>query len=443
MEAPLVYVVVINWNGEEHLDACFSSLLASTYGNTVFLLVDNASTDGSVQFVQERFGSDGRVQILALDENRGWSGGNNAGIRRALEEGAGYLFLLNNDTATDPEAIRLLVERMEGVETLGALAPRMVLFDQPEVVNSVGLRLSVIGAAWDIGIGRIDGERWHTYGPIAGVCGGACFLRAAAVQRAGLLPESFEIYLDDLDLCLRIWEAGFTVEACPEAVVRHKFSATMGAGPWVRRKYYLNTRNRFRILMRHFPLKSAFDVLPRLVVGELRALGRGMLSGAWWRVPAHVRAWFSSVAYVPAALRFRQAHRVARAVPAFWPMVVRSPLFCPALQLPEDGWYPPVQHAGRLVRPMARRAWAAVPAGTLQVLLVNCYPGLGDARISLYLDETPLGQLDTATMVDAYYETAGGMLVAVAESIFELEDTGAPADVGAWLQLTCGDSPLL
>lgn len=441
MQSPLVYVIIINWNGREHLEACFQSLRASTYGNARFLLVDNASTDGSVAYVEEVFGDDERLEILALPENRGWSGGNNAGILHARAAGADYLFLLNNDTATASDALQVLVDRMEASPSLGALAPRMVLFDQPEILNSVGLTVSVIGAAWDIGIGRIDGPRWHESEPVAGVCGGAMFLRAKALDKAGLLPEDFEIYLDDLDLCLRIWTAGYTIERCAGALVRHKFSATMGTGPRARYKYYLNTRNRFRILLRHFPSAAAPQVLPRVIVGELRALGRAVLSGAFWRVLAHARAWGSALAYGPAALRFRRAHP-AMDSPAFWPLVASTSLFCPALRLPVKGWYPPLERDGRRLYPMARRAWANLPEGTLQVSLVNCYPAAGAAHITLFHNDAPLGALEAESEAEAAFDVDAGTLLVVAESLFPMEMTGEAADTGAWLQLRYNGEPL-
>lgn len=442
MNSPLVYVIVINWNGREHLEACFDALLQTTYGNARFLLVDNASTDDSPAFVRERFGSDPRVEVLELPENRGWSGGNNAGIVHARKAGAAYLFLLNNDTATAGDAIGALVGRMEADPALGGLAPRMVLFDQPDILNSTGLQLSPIGAAWDIGIGRQDGPEWRQAAPIAGICGGAMFLRAGVLDHTGLFPEDFEIYLDDLDLCLRIWSAGYTIEQCAEAVVRHKFSATMGEGKRARHKYYLNTRNRFRIVLRHFPAKAAGTIVPRLVLGEVRALGRAVRSGVWWRIPAHLRAWASAAAYLPGALQFRRAN-AAGGNPPFWPLVVNRPLFCPAVVLPDRGWYPPIKHDGEEVRPMARRAWLDVPAGTLQVSLVNCYPARGEARIALYLDETPLGELVAAEYAGAAYKIEAGTLTIVAESIFKREESGGVLDAGAWMRLSCNGTRLV
>ncbi len=435
MRPPLVYVIVINWNGREHLDACFSSLLASTCGNVVFLLVDNASTDGSAGYVREHFGDDPRVDILALQSNLGWSGGNNAGIRQALMAGADYIFLLNNDTATDAGALSAMVAAMEADSTLGALAPRMVLFDQPGLLNSVGLDLSIIGAAWDRGIGRLDGPRWHESIPVVGACGGALFLRASTLEKAGLLPEDFEIYLDDLDLCLRIWAAGWWIRTCYEAVIRHKFSATMGQGARARYKYYLNTRNRFRIVQRHFPMALLARALPLLLLGELRAMGRAVLSGEVWRVPTHIKAWCSALAYLPEARRYRRTRQAAGTAPC-WRLVVDSPLFCPRIVLPEQGWYPPITVRGLRLRPMARCATLELEPGPLQVCLVNCYPAQGLARISLYSEDRCLATLETADAAELQLDFSGGLLTFRTESSFYLEDTGSAHDAGAWIQVT-------
>lgn len=442
MKSPLVYVIVINWNGRDHLDACFASLLESTWPNAVFLLVDNDSSDGSIDLVRERFGEDPRTDILSLDSNLGWSGGNNAGIRRAQEAGADYVFLLNNDTATSPDALEVLVSAMEQEPTLGALAPRMVLFDQPDILNSVGLCMSRTGAAWDIGIGRLDSPAWHIPAPVIGVCGGACFLRVSALEITGLLPEDFEIYLDDLDLCLRIWTAGYAIKSCPEAIVRHKFSATMGKGNRARHKYYLNTRNRFRILLRHFPLSRLFEVAPQLLLGELRALGRSLLERQPWRIAAHGRAWASALAYFPVARRFRAARSMAHAE-AFWPLVVSTPMFCPAMVLPEDGWYPPATFAEERLRPMARRATLQVSSGPLQVRLVNCYPASGTARITLHAGDRLLDSLVTESALVALVDVPEGGIKFIAESTFPMEETGLAHDVGAWLQCTRDGVPLL
>ncbi len=104
---PRLGVVVLNWNGRDHLAGLFPSLLASTYSDFFVLVVDNGSQDGSVEWTRREFPS---VEVLALGENRRFSGGNNAGAARARELGAELLLILNNDTEVDPECLSWLVE---------------------------------------------------------------------------------------------------------------------------------------------------------------------------------------------------------------------------------------------------------------------------------------------------------------------------------------------
>jgi len=433
MEPPLVYALVINWNGVEHLRECFDTLLASTYSNARFLLVDNASTDGSVAFARETYGEDPRVEVLECPTNLGWAGGNNAGIERAMVAGADFVFLLNNDTATAPDAIEQLVEAARRRPAAGALAPKMLLYDQPDLLNSVGLECSIVGSSWDLGIGRLDGPHWDEERPVIGVCGGAAFFRVDALRKTGLLPTDFTIYLDDLDLCLRIWDAGYEVWSCPGATVRHKYSATMGQGKQLRRKYYLNTRNRLRVILRNFPPAKLPWVFLLYKLGEIRAVGRALLDGEPWRAGAHVRAAWAGLAYVPSALR---ARRQRAAGPCrFWPLIRTDRMFFAGTEFPTDGWYAERTAEGRRVRPIGARASCSVEAGRLRLILVNCYPQLGAASVEVRHNRVAVASLETPTTSETVLDVASGTLEFVAGRIFEAEDTGETFDTGGWLAI--------
>jgi len=436
MNAPLVHVLVINWNGLDHLEACFSTLLQSTYANVRFVLIDNGSTDDSVAFVRDHFGSDARVEIIEAGENLGWSGGNNMGIRHAMDAGADYVFLLNNDTATAADAIAKLVEAAELDDGVGALAPKMVLFDAPDIINSVGVECSIIGNGWDRGLGRLDQPKWNRAGEVLGVCGGAMFIRRAALTRAGLLPEDFGIYLDDLDLSMRIWNAGFTIRSCPEACVRHKFSATMGEGARARQKYYLNTRNRFRLVLRNFPTRHAPMVVLSLIHGEVKAVGRAILDREIWRVPAHVRAWCSAIVYIPSAVwerLQRKASGIGRC--RFWDMIRRDALYFRGAEFPDDGWYAERDIAGTRLRPMAGRARAEITGSSVQIAHGNAYPECGDTAVVLLREgEEPI-TLATSSLDKVCVERVTGVLEFVSEKIFDADETGELADYGGWLRV--------
>ncbi len=431
MTPPLVHVLVINWNGLEHLEACYASLLEAPYENARFVLVDNASSDESIAYVRGTFGHDPRVEVLALDANRGWSGGNNAGITRALEAGADYVFLLNNDTATAPHSLGALTAYMEAEPGIGACAPKMLLYDNPGILNSTGLECSVIGATWDRGLGRVDSPRWNRIEPVIGVCGGAAFFRAEAIRKAGLLPEDFEIYLDDLDLCLRVWMAGYRITSFTEASVRHKFSATMGAGARMRRKYFLNTRNRMRLMRRNFPRDARREALAAMLRGECRAVGRALLDGEPWRARAHLRAWGDAITYTPSA----NGHPPKlKADTPFWKLIKHEPLFFPGVPLPDpSGWYAIESIGGRDAKPFARRATLTLER---PMRMRSCVPAGVDfvPEISLYKGGEEQARLGPSQGADSIYAPAGEW-ECCAHTIWEAETSRRTHDIGGWIAL--------
>jgi len=434
MTNPLVYLLVINWNGLEHLRECFDSLMGLTYPNVRILLIDNASTDGSTAFVRENYGADPRLEILDLDTNLGWAGGNNAGISHAVAAGADYVFLLNNDTAIQPDAVDVLVAAAQARPNAGALAPKMLMFHSPEILNSVGLECSIIGAAWDRGIGRLDRPRWNDERPVMGACGGAAFFRVEALRKTGLLTTDFEIYLDDLDLCLQMWDCGYEVWTCPQAVVRHKFSATTGTGAWAQRKYFLNTRNRLFLMMRNFPLHALPFALGCYGIGEVRAIGRSVWNRQWWRVRAHVRSWLSFWGYIPQAVRERQ-RRSGWKQGQFWPLILKNRMFFGGTDFPADGWYPSRVLKTGSYQPISARAWADVPGGRLRLYYVNCYPRLGAVSIQILSGGNALANIETLNEGQCVLEVPPGRIEFVAQHIFEAEQTGEQIDIGGWLRL--------
>ena len=437
MSNPLVHVLVINWNGKEHLEACFDSLIHQTYANLRIVLVDNASTDDSVDFVRQRYGPDSRVEILECGANLGWSRGNNKGIERALGAGADYVFLLNNDTATAADAVEALVAFAEQHPRAGAIAPKMLLFDHPFLINSVGIACSIIGSAWDEGLGCADGPRWSEAKPVLGVCGGAMFLRAEALRKSGLLPDDFEIYLDDLDLCLRIWDAGFECWSCPSATVRHKFSATMGTPVRARRKYYLNTRNRLRLILRNFPSSRFPPVLFKYAFSEVRSIGRATLNGELWKSAAHAKCWFDAVGYIPKAIAHRRAsQKSGQTIGRFWNLIRADARFFPGIPLPVRGWYAPRRVGGTEVRPISCVATADAIAGELSVTHANCYPHLGAAAVELRVNGRLVATLisEGAPRTECFAVEAGAIEL-VSRTVFSREATGEPHDIGGWVAL--------
>lgn len=434
MEHPLVYVLVINWNGMEHLQACFESLLAGTYDNARFLLLDNGSTDDSIVYVRDTFGSDSRVEVVELNENLGWSRGNNVGLQRALDDDAAYAFLLNNDTWTAPDAIATMVAQAESDSDVGAVAPKMRIFDSPEILNSLGLECSVIGNTWDLGIGRLDQAKWDTARDVIGFCGGAALIRVAALRKTGLFPTNYDIYLDDLELSLRLWKHGYTVRNCPAANVRHKFSATMGRGEQRRRKYFLNTRNRLRVVFRHFPAEHRHRIALAVARGEVKALGRSVLDRSPWMAQAHAQAWFELIRELPAMRAARRADPRDHER-RIWDLIDKETLYFRGTELPVDGWYQPVSHRGQSLRPISQWARVNVQRGAITVHHANLHPALGETCVRIVQHGVTVDELRTLDVAERVIAVSPGTVEFHGLRVFDADDTGRPIDICGWLRV--------
>jgi GT2 family glycosyltransferase len=244
-----VSVIIVNYNGAHLLADCLGSLKRQTHRDFEVILVDNGSTDESVEVATLECPE---LRLLVLEWNTGFAQGNNLGIRAS---GGEYVVLLNNDAVAAPDFLRLLLSRIEQDETIGMVAPKILNFYDRTVIDSVGgLLLSPDG----IGQGRGRGERDSTQhdGLVEVLLPSACaaLYRRSMLDEIGLFPEDFVSYCEDTDLGLRARWAGWGAVSAPDAVVYHKYSAT--AGEYSPEKLYLVERNHFLVALRNFPAKS-------------------------------------------------------------------------------------------------------------------------------------------------------------------------------------------
>ena len=218
---PDVSIVIATWNGKQHLEACFTAVGAQQDVTTETILVDNASTDGTAEFVAERFPW---VRVIRLAENRGFAGGNNAGAREARGR---YLALLNNDTAADPRWLRTLLDGLDEAGGFALATSRIVYFDDPEVIDSAGDGLLRHGGAF----------KWHHGAHVSvalesrevfGVSGAACLMPRALFEELDGFDEDFFASHEDVDLSYRARLLGYRCRYVAGAVVRHRGSATLG-----------------------------------------------------------------------------------------------------------------------------------------------------------------------------------------------------------------------
>jgi len=240
-----VGIVLVNYNGGRFLPDCLGSLARSDYPDVLVVLVDNASSDGSADWVAAHHPE---VLLLRQADNGGFAQASNAGIRACLAHGCGYVLLLNNDTTVAPD---FLTQLMGHAGESRLLAPKIYFADAPGVINNhFGTFDLWRGVHRDWYHGRHDtpASLRAQRGGMANGC--ALLVPKGIIERAGLLDEIFFMYTEDVDFILRAVQAGAEVWLAPQAVIHHRESASSGGGgsPLV---VYYTTRNRLFLMARH------------------------------------------------------------------------------------------------------------------------------------------------------------------------------------------------
>jgi GT2 family glycosyltransferase len=242
----LVSAIVVNWNGGAMLQDALASLFAQTWPALEVILVDNGSTDGSVEQAERTFCD--RLVVIRNATNDGFARGNNIAFQAAKGK---WMFLLNSDAICDPDAIEELMRFVADKPDIGQLACRIVRADQPNFFDSAGLLLYPDGVSRPRGWEEKDLGQYDRAEEVLAPHGCACALRKDMLDRIGGFDEDFFCYLEDMDLGVRGQLAGWKCWYVPTARVRHKKSAT--AGNYSVFKAFHVERNRLYCLWKWMP----------------------------------------------------------------------------------------------------------------------------------------------------------------------------------------------
>ena len=250
---PRLFIIILNWNGMTDLMECLQSVEKSTYKNEV-IVVDNGSTDGSPAAVASEFPD---VRLIQTGKNLGF-GANNLGITDAIQRGADYVLLLNNDTWVDPECFKRLVQFAEAHPEAGILSPRICYYSDPQLIWYDGGVLEKDDGFWNCGhvnenslVSTVSQEaRAVDY-----ICGCAMLIRKSVVETIGGLDSRFFMYWEDGDFSLRAKSAGFQLLHLPSAVVLHKVSRSIGGSQSPDARYYTE-RNRYFLSLKAGGLRN-------------------------------------------------------------------------------------------------------------------------------------------------------------------------------------------
>ncbi|MCK9405189.1 MAG: glycosyltransferase family 2 protein [Methanothrix sp.] len=264
----LISVIVLNYNGKGFLNSCLSSLASQTYSDFEVIVVDNGSRDGSPEYIEENYPW---VRLAKNDENLGFAGGTNVGIRAAKGE---FIITLNNDSRADSRFIEELIKPMADPE-VGVCAAKMLFPDGR--INSAGICISRSGAAWDRGMFEPDRGQYEFVEEVFGACAGAALYRREMLDEIGLFDEDFFLYLEDVDLAFRARLAGWKCLYVPGAWVIHHHGGTAGVGSDL--AVYYGNRNIVWYPIKDFPFRLLITSLPFIVARNLAVIPYYALRG--------------------------------------------------------------------------------------------------------------------------------------------------------------------
>jgi GT2 family glycosyltransferase len=267
---PHVTIIVVNWNGRHQLEPCLSALRAQTYPAREIIVVDNGSTDGSVEYMAAHFPE---VRVISVQTNRGFAVANNIAIRASTSD---YVALINNDAEADADWLANMIAVAEADQSIGMVACKMLFADRPAIINSTGVCVDRAGIAWDRAGGQPDTNPAADPLEIFGPCAGAALYRRSMLDAIGLFDEEFFMYLEDVDLDWRARRAGWRCYYVPSARVLHHHSASAGEGsPF---KSFQLGRNKLWLIVKNYPFRALWRYVPLVIAYDVAAVAYALVA---------------------------------------------------------------------------------------------------------------------------------------------------------------------
>ncbi len=243
-----VTVIIPNYNGLRFMEPCLNALENQTCQDFRVLVVDNGSADGSAAWLMER-----GVPTICLEKNTGFCGAVNAGIRASDTP---FVLLLNNDTVVHTDFVEELLKEIRRSRRIFAVSGKIIQMDHKELMDDAGDMYSVLGWAYQRGVGR-SSSGYNRPMEIFSACACAAIYRREVFEKIGYFDEMHFAYLEDIDVCYRAKISGWHNRYCPTAIVYHMGSATSGSkyNPF---KVRLAARNNVYLNYKNMPLPQIF-----------------------------------------------------------------------------------------------------------------------------------------------------------------------------------------
>lgn len=217
----LISIIIVNYNGKKWLKKSLNSLCLQTYKNFEIIFVDNASTDGSIEFIKNNYP---KVKIVQNKKNFGFAGGNNIGLKKAKRE---YIFLLNNDTVVDKYCIENLLKAFKKIPNLASVQPKILLMDDNDKIDECGAYWTDSTTLYHYGYHKnASFNQYNKPMPFFSNMGAAMLIKKDLIDKIGLFDDDFWCYYEETDFCHRVWLVGYECWYYPKAVVYHAKGGT-------------------------------------------------------------------------------------------------------------------------------------------------------------------------------------------------------------------------
>lgn len=269
-----VAIIILSYNGRQYLPDCLSSLAKINYpkDNFKIIIIDNASNDGSVDYIKENFPE---ITLIANEKNLGFAGGNNVGINYAISQGFDYIYLLNQDTVVKADFLKEAVKVAESDDKIAAVQSKLLYFSNKGKINSWGNEIHFLGFGWTGG--NLEDDKIKQNQEITYASGAASLWKIEALKEIGLFDEKLFAYHEDLDLCWRARLMGYKIMLAAGSVVYHKYEFSRSI-----KKYYFMERNRYIVMLQNYKWPTLFLIGPVMDLMEIGLFLFSLKSG-WWR----------------------------------------------------------------------------------------------------------------------------------------------------------------
>ena len=256
---PLVYIIVINYNGEEYLKTCLSSIEKQTYPNYKTIVIDNASTDNSEEYIKEYFP---KLTFIQAERNLGFAEGNNLAIKKALEQKAAYVFLVNNDTEFEIDLVEKLIKTAESDDSIGIVGPAVFDLKNKKSLQEMGMAIDKFGYA--LALKNLTDRDCVFF-----VSGCAMMIKSELILRIGFFDESYFMFAEDLDICWRSRLTGYKIIVNENARIYHASGGSISGGVVKSSSYrtnaqrvFLREKNTVRTLMKNYDFSNLIKIVP-------------------------------------------------------------------------------------------------------------------------------------------------------------------------------------